>query len=47
VPALAPLVQHRSPNQSSRHGATITHLVWHATAGAYEPSIAWLCNPAA
>jgi len=24
----------------------ITHLVWHATAGAYAPSISWLCNPA-
>jgi len=44
---LAPLVQRRSPNQSSRNGAAITHLVWHATAGHYEPSMAWLCNPAA
>jgi len=44
---LAPLVQRRSPNQSSRNGAAITHLVWHATAGHYVPSIAWLCNPAA
>ena len=45
--ALSPLVQRRSPNFSSRHGATITHLVWHAAAGKYAPSIAWLCNPAA
>lgn len=44
---LAPLVQRRSPNQSSRNGATITHLVWHATAGAYAPSVSWLCNPRA
>jgi N-acetyl-anhydromuramyl-L-alanine amidase AmpD len=42
---LSPLVQRRSPNQSSRRGAAITHLVWHATAGHYAPSIAWLCTP--
>ena len=44
---LPPLVQRKSPNYSSRNGARITHLVWHATAGHYTPSIAWLCNPAA
>ena len=44
---LPPLVQRRSPNQSSRNGSYITHLVWHATAGAYAPSVDWLCNPAA
>ena len=44
---LAPLVQHRSPNQSSRNGRTITHLVWHSTAGSYAGSISWLCNRAA
>lgn len=44
---LAPLVQRRSPNQSSRNGSRITHLVWHATAGHYAPSVAWLCDPAA
>jgi N-acetyl-anhydromuramyl-L-alanine amidase AmpD len=44
---LAPLVQRRSPNQSSRHGQTMTHLVWHATAGSYAGSVAWLCQPAA
>lgn len=44
--ALPPLVQDPSPNHSGRNGAAITHLVWHATAGAYEPSIAWLCNRA-
>jgi hypothetical protein len=44
---LPPLVQARTPNQSSRNGATITHLVWHATAGHYAPSIAWLQHPAA
>lgn len=44
---LPPLKQHPSPNFSSRHGDAITHLVWHATAGHYQPSIEWLCNPAA
>ena len=44
---LPPLVQRRTPNQSSRNGQTITHLVWHATAGHYGPSISWLCNPLA
>ena len=44
---LPPLRQHHSPNFSSRHGDAITHLVWHATAGHYQPSIDWLCNPAA
>lgn len=42
---LPPLVQRPTPNQSSRNGAAITHLVWHATAGPYSPSIEWLCNP--
>jgi N-acetyl-anhydromuramyl-L-alanine amidase AmpD len=40
-------VQRRTPNQSSRNGDAITHLVWHATAGAYAPSVEWLCSPAA
>ena len=44
---LPPLVQRKSPNQSSRHGQAITHIVWHATAGHYAPSVAWLCNVAA
>ena len=44
---LPPLVQRKTPNQSSRNGAAVTHLVWHATAGHYAPSIDWLCNPAA
>lgn len=44
---LPPLVQRKTPNQSSRNGQTITHLVWHATAGFYRPSVQWLCNPAA
>jgi N-acetyl-anhydromuramyl-L-alanine amidase AmpD len=42
---LPPLVQRHTVNQSSRHGTAITHLVWHATAGAYAPSVEWLCNP--
>jgi len=44
---LPPLEQRRSPNQSDRHGTAITHLVWHATAGHYAPSLEWLCDPAA
>jgi N-acetyl-anhydromuramyl-L-alanine amidase AmpD len=44
---LAPIVQRRSPNRSSRHGARVDLLVWHETAGAYKGSVAWLCNPAA
>lgn len=44
---LPPLVQRSTPNKSSRRGTLVTHLVWHATAGHYAPSIAWLCNPAA
>lgn len=43
---LAPLVQRRTPNQSTRHGATVDLLVWHETAGAYAGSVSWLCNPA-
>jgi hypothetical protein len=43
---LAPLVQRRTPNQSSRHGVKVDLLVWHETAGAYAGSVAWLCNPA-
>lgn len=40
-------MQHRSPNHSTRHGERIRLLVWHETAGAYDGSVAWLCNPAA
>jgi hypothetical protein len=43
---LPPLLQRRTANQSSRHGAHIDLLVWHETAGAYKGSIDWLCNPA-
>lgn len=42
---LSPLVQRRSPNRSSRNGQHATHLVWHSTAGPYEASVGWLCNP--
>lgn len=42
---LPPLVQRRSPNQSSRNGQHVTHLVWHSTAGHFEPSLVWLCTP--
>ena len=44
---LPPLVQRKTPNQGSRHGVAITHLVWHATEGHYQPSINWLCDPRA
>src|SRR5690349_5443306 len=44
---LAPLVQRKTPNQSSRNGTAVTHLVWHATAGHYAPSVSWLRNPLA
>lgn len=44
---LPELVERHSPNQSSRHGEPITLLVWHETAGAYQGSVSWLCNPAA
>lgn len=44
---LAPLVQRRSPNCSSRNGTPVTHLVWHSTAGSYAGSVSWLCTPAA
>lgn len=44
---LPPLVQRRTPNQSSRNGHRVTHLVWHSTSGYYHPSCDWLCNPAA
>lgn len=44
---LPPLVQRHSPNVSSRHGQRVDLLVWHETAGAYNGSVAWLCNPAA
>jgi hypothetical protein len=35
-----------SRNQSER-GATITHIVMHATAGSFNGAVSWLCNPAA
>lgn len=44
---LAPLVQRKSPNFSSRNGATITHVVWHSTAGSYAGAVGWLCDPRA
>jgi len=44
---LSSLLQRKSPNQSSRNGSSITHLVWHATAGSYAGSVSWLCEPVA
>jgi hypothetical protein len=45
VAVLAPLVQRKTPNQSSRNGARIDLIVWHETAGAYAGAVAWLCTP--
>ena len=42
---LPPLVHRKTPNQSSRNGAHVTHIVWHATASHYGSAIAWLCTP--
>ena len=42
---LAPLVQKRSPNQSSRHGQRVDLIVWHESAGYYKSGIEWLCTP--
>lgn len=44
---LAPIVQRRSPNFSSRRGRAVTHLVWHSTIGNYGGAVAWLCEPRA
>lgn len=38
---------HESPNRSPRGGAHVRLLVWHETAGPYEGSCSWLCNPKA
>lgn len=43
---LAPLDWRLSPNHSSRHGAVVTHLVWHATIGRYLGALETLCDPA-
>lgn len=44
---LPPLVEKRTPNESSRHGVKVDLLVWHETAGSYAGSIAWLEKPVA
>jgi hypothetical protein len=44
---LPPLIESRTPNESSRHGARVDLLVWHETAGSYAGSVAWLRNPRA
>jgi hypothetical protein len=41
----APLVQRRSPNQSSRGTSRIDLIVWHETAGSYAGAVTWLCTP--
>jgi hypothetical protein len=47
VTVLAPLVQRRTPNQSSRNGARVDLIVWHETAGNYRGAVSWLCDPRA
>lgn len=42
---LPPLVEKRTPNHSSRHGAPVSLLVWHETAGSYAGSVSWLQSP--
>ena len=42
---LPPLVQHPSPNQSSRHGVPVHLVVVHDTEGGYAGSIETLCDP--
>lgn len=42
---LAPLTQRASPNRSSRRGSSITHLVWHSSAGSFAGGVSWLCTP--
>jgi N-acetylmuramoyl-L-alanine amidase-like protein len=42
---LPPLVQRKSPNQSSRRGAHVNLLVWHESAGFYASGVRWLCEP--
>lgn len=44
---LPPIIQHPSPNQSSRLGAKIIGVVMHDTEGGYAGAIQTLCNPAA
>jgi hypothetical protein len=48
APVILPdLVWRQSPNFSSRGGAMVRLIVWHATMGAYAGAISWLCNPQA
>lgn len=44
---LPPLLQHPSPNSSSRHGANVHLVVVHRPVGSYLGSIATLSDPAA
>lgn len=44
---LPPLIQKKTPNQSSRHGVKPSLIVWHETAGNYGGAVSWLCNPLA
>lgn len=44
---LPELVQHPSPNQSSRRGEKVHLIVCHRPVGSYLGSISTLCNPAA
>jgi N-acetyl-anhydromuramyl-L-alanine amidase AmpD len=40
-------IKRESPNQSTRAGTKIDMIVLHNTAGDFEPSVSWLCNPKA
>lgn len=42
---LPPLHHLTTPNQSPRKYGPPRYIVWHSTAGHYQPSIDWLCNP--
>jgi N-acetyl-anhydromuramyl-L-alanine amidase AmpD len=40
-------IKRESPNVSTRAGTKIDMIVLHNTAGDFEPSVSWLCNPKA
>jgi hypothetical protein len=45
VVVLPKLVWRASPNYSSRRGARVRLLTWHAAQGGYAGACSWLCNP--
>jgi hypothetical protein len=44
---LPPLLWKPTQNKSSRHGAKVSLVTVHGTAGSYAGAVAWLCNPKA